>query len=309
MSNLPAAINTALQDKSLASRFNGGRFDKSLKWTAERQFAMQAMEKNPALLRCTPASIQTAVLDVAYSGLSLAPSLGHGYLIPYKDQCQFQPGYRGLLHLAYKAGTIKSVQVNLVYDKDQEFQVWTDETGRHIKHIENQRGARGEVSHAYCIAFLTSGGPPLIEVMNRQHLDAVRAAAEKRPGGGAVWRVWPEEMQKKAVLRRASKFWPHDDGGMMEHMLRTSDRHSFIDFDDVAADSEPPEQELCISMDQQTQLNDVLVSNGIAPDVAPQWLSRYAKAKGYSSITNMPARLYADAHKELDDRSQQAVRG
>lgn len=309
MTNLPAPLVEALQDKKLASKFTHGRHDKALKIAAERQFAEQAMLKNPKLAQCTGASIQTALLDVAYSGLSLAPSLGHAYLIPYKDQCQFQPGYRGLLHLAYKAGTVKSIQVNLVHEHDPEFQVWSDEHGRHLKHIENQRGNPGEVTHAYVLAFLNAGGPAIIEVMNKAQLAAVRRAAESRPGGGAVWKFWPEEMMKKAVIRRASKFWPKDDGGAMQHMIETADRHSFINFDDVPVDADPPEQELVLTVDQQTALNDVLVDAGVQPEIAPEWLRRYALALGYNSIEAVPARLYDRAYEELGKRAREAVGG
>jgi len=309
MSNLPAPIIEALKDKSVASRFTAGRYDKALKWSAERQFAEQAITKNPELLKCSMASIQQALLDVAYSGLSLSPSMAHGYLIPYGEQCSFAPGYRGLLHLAFKAGTVKSVQVNLVYDGDPEFHVWTDETGRHIKHVENQRGKRGEVSHAYCLANLTAGGPPIIEVMNREQLKAVEAAASARNRkGGMVWRsAFREEMCKKAVLRRASKFWPKDSGGLIEHMMSVSDKFDGIDFNDIEQDRDPPEQELCISLDQQTMLQDTLIEHGIPPDAAPTWLSHYAKAKGYSSADNLPARLFDEAKAFLIERAKKAA--
>lgn len=307
MTNLPVAITEALHNKSLASRFSGGRFDKDMKWSAERQFAEQALQKNPKLVRCTESSIMSAMLDVAYTGLSLSPALAHGYLVPYGDICTFAPGYRGLLHLAYKAGTIKSVQANLAYDNDDVFQVWTDETGRHLKHIENVRGNRGEISHAYCLAFPTAGGPALIEIMTAAELRAVEAQA-KRKGGGAVWgSAWRGEMCKKAVIRRASKTWPKDSGGLIEHMMGVNDQ--FSGFDDVIVDADPPEQEICISLDQQTALNDLLLEVGIPADQAPEWLGRYAKAKGYGSIENMPERLYDEAHAELDDRARRAIRG
>lgn len=114
---------------------------------------------------------------------------------------------------------------------------------------------------------------------------------------------------KKAVIRRASKFWPKDSGGLIEHMISTADRHSFINFDDVPEDAEPPEQELCLNLDQLTVLNDTLLENGIQADVAPEWLRRYAMALGYSSIENVPARLFEQARQDLDDRSKAAVSG
>jgi phage RecT family recombinase len=303
-----ALINDAFEApniKSLISKFSSGRFDKDMKWSAEKQFATAIIGDNRKLQECSPQSIQGAMLDVAYTGLSLSPTLAHAYLIPYGNTCKFRPGYRGLLHMAYKAGTIKSVQVNLVYEGDQEFKVWTDEHGRHIRHVENARGKRGDITHAYCIAHLTAGGPPLIEVMSRAQLNAVRAAAERKSGGGAVWRSWPEEMMKKAVIRRASKFWPKDNGGMLEHMMQVSDTYDPVAFDDDP-DTPPAEAELCINLDQQTALTDLLTDHGIAATVAPEWLRRYAQSKGYAHIEDMPARLYDDAHaaltKILDER-------
>lgn len=308
--NLPARLNDALygsESKSIASRFNAGRFDKSLKWAAERQFAEQAMIKNEALMRCTPESIQGALLDVAYSGLSLSPVLAHGYLIPYGQTCSFAPGYRGLMHMAFKAGTVKSVQVNLVHQNDPTFRVWTDEHGRHLQHDENLRGGkRGEVTHAYCITNLTAGGPAIIEVMGRADLDAARSASQKRnKRGGAVWSTWPEEMMKKCVIRRASKHWPKDDGGILRHMMEVSDKYDSIDFA-PDPDEAPAEAELCMSADMNTVLTDLLLDRGIAPTVAPEWLRRWAQSKGYASIDDTPARLFEEAQaaltKILDDR-------
>ena len=298
--------------KSLVSKFNSGRFDKAMKWGAEKLFAQQAIQKNEQLLTCTPESIQGAMLDVAYSGLSLSPSLSHAYLIPYGRTCSFAPGYRGLMHMAYKAGTVKSVQVNLVRENDQEFQVWTDEHGRHLRHIENARGKPGKVTHAYTVANLMAGGPPLIEIMGRKDLDAIEAASRRRnKKGGMVWRSWPDEMCKKAVIRRASKFWPKDNGGLLEHMMQVSDRYDPVEFEE-SPDTPPPEAELCMNLDQQTALTDLLLGHGIEPTVAPEWLRRYAQSKGYASIEDMPARLYDDAQttlkKILDERATAATR-
>ena len=308
-SSLSAIVNTVLRgpdSKSLASKFTSGRFDKDLKWAAERSFAEQAIAKNEKLQGCTNESIQGAMLDVAYSGLSLSPTLAHGYLIPYGETCTFAPGYRGLLHLTYKAGTIKSIQVNLVYRNDQEFQVWTDENGRHLRHIENIRGDRGTVTHAYCIANLTAGGPAVIEIMNKTQLDAVETQA-KRKGGGMVWAgPWRDEMCKKAVIRRASKFWPKDNGGYLQHMLEVANRHDPVDFE-TDHDQAPPEAELCINMDQHTALTDLLTERGISATDAPEWLRRWAQSKSYGSIEDVPARLFDEAKvtlaKALDDRA------
>jgi len=301
--NLPATINNVLHgpgSKSLASRFTSGRFDKSMKWAAERQFAEQAMIKNTKLLECTPESIAGAMLDCAYSGLTLSPVLAHGYLIPYGKICSFHPGYRGLMQMAFKAGTVKSAQVNLVHQNDPTFRIWTDERGRHLQHEENQRGNAGEVTHAYVICNLMAGGPPIIEVMGRADLNRAYAASQKRnKAGGAVWKIWPEEMMKKCVIRRAAKFWPKDDGGVIQHMMEVSDRHDFVDFA-PDPDEAPSEAELCMSTDMYTELSDLLVNRGIEPTVAPEWLRRWAQSKGYASLDDTPARLFDECKESLE---------
>lgn len=315
MSNLPTVITEALENKSLASRFSHGRFFKDMKWAAERQFALQIIGKSPKLQQCNPETVATSMLDVAFSGLSLSPSLAHGYLIPYGSVCTFSPGYRGLMHLAYKAGTLKSAQVNLVYSNDIEFRVWTDEDGRHIMHREAVRAEkRGDITHAYSLANLMSGPPTMIEVMGPEQLAAVEWAATHKPGGdlkpdgGMVWKgPFRSEMCRKAVFRRQSKFLPKDDGGYMEHMMSVADRFDGNSFDEVEPDTEAPEQELCVSLDQITELNDLLLEHGIKPDVVPVWLGRYAKAIGYSSIENMPARLFAEAKRALSKRVDEVV--
>src|SRR5688572_28390668 len=89
-------------DKKLVSTFIANRHDAALKWRSELQYAVRAIQNNEQLRECDPDTIKLALLEVAYSGLSLAPSLGHGYLIPYKRTCTFSPGYKGILHLCYK---------------------------------------------------------------------------------------------------------------------------------------------------------------------------------------------------------------
>ena len=303
--NLPVRYEEALKDRKIVAQFSKGRFDKDMSAAAERQFALQIVERNKGLQNCTPESLQMALLDASYSGLSLSPSLAHAYLIPYKDQAQFAPGYRGLMHLAYRAGTIKSVQVALVHEKDPEFRVWTDEFGRHIHHTESRSGDRGRVTHAYCIAFPATGGPAMIEVMDRRQLDQIQAAATSRPGGGAVWRSWPEEMQKKAVIRRASKYWPKDSGGAMQHMMEVSDKYDAIDFPETTEDDDKPEQELCISTDQIVEIEGLLQDAGVPPTMTGKWLHAYAERLGYAQFEYVPARLYEKAKSELVERAKE----
>ena len=84
--------------------------------------ALTAINKNPKLLECTPASLISALLQAAQLGLSPDGILGEAYLIPFYDSrfqkniVQFIPGYRGLVQLAMRSGLIKTIQSREVYE-------------------------------------------------------------------------------------------------------------------------------------------------------------------------------------------------
>lgn len=286
-------------DKSLISRFNGGRHDPSMKWAAEKAYALAAIEKNEALQNCSPASFQMAMLDVAWSGLSLSPVTAHGYLIPYKGTMTFRPSYRGLEHLCYRAGTIKSIQSNVVRQGDK-FEVETRDNRRIITHVERGDSNR-KISHAYAILHFTNGGE-YVEVMDRPQLDAVEAQAKASKGGGAVWNgPWYSEMCRKAVLRRGLKHAPLDNGGNLAHAIAVNDKLDPIDFDRGTPVEREAVEELA-TKEQILKLHAYLTDNGITEKEADYWLNMLSDALGIDHIDNLPAKHVEEAERRLKAR-------
>lgn len=70
---------------------------------------------NPALMRCQPASVLGAAMTSAALQLSVLPSLGHAYIIPYGQQAQFQLGIRGLVQLCQRSGEFRTMGSTPVY--------------------------------------------------------------------------------------------------------------------------------------------------------------------------------------------------
>src|SRR5690349_753572 len=127
MGDLQVSFQEALVDKRFVGQWNAARYFKTLKFAVERRYVETLLAKkdskgNPSmLLQCTPESVQVAMLDAAAAGLSLSPSLGHAYLVPYRPTATFRVGYRGLVFAALKCGTVKDVQAALVRSKDPAF--------------------------------------------------------------------------------------------------------------------------------------------------------------------------------------------
>ena len=82
--------------------------------TPERftRMVFTALSTNPQLQQCTPASFLGAMMQAAQLGVEPNTPIGQAYLIPYRNkgklECQFQIGYKGLIDLAYRAGTLRT---------------------------------------------------------------------------------------------------------------------------------------------------------------------------------------------------------
>lgn len=71
------------------------------------QQVVQIVAMNDKLSQCKPETVYGAALTAASLKLELNPTFGQAYLIPYRDTCTFQIGYKGLKQLAVRSGAIK----------------------------------------------------------------------------------------------------------------------------------------------------------------------------------------------------------
>jgi len=87
------------------------------------QSAILAVRANDQLLQCTPRSIFSAALRAATLRLSCDPSIGHAWLVPYKNkgiyEAQFQVGWKGLQHMALRTGKYRYINVAPVYEGEE----------------------------------------------------------------------------------------------------------------------------------------------------------------------------------------------
>src|SRR5262245_48677723 len=121
-----------------------GKLDKALSphLKADRliRIAVNAMHRQPTLQNCTVQSLVNSVVLAGVMGLEPNTPLGHGYLIPYGKECTFQPGYRGLMHLARRTAGVKRWRSELVYPGD-EFEI---EYGMNEKFMHKPKDEEGD---------------------------------------------------------------------------------------------------------------------------------------------------------------------
>ncbi len=168
-----------------------------------------AVSRTPKLLECTQESVLQAAMRSAELGLDCGGTLGQAYLVPFYNgktqamECQFIPGYRGLIDLARRGGQIASIRAHCVYTND----TFTVEygTAECIVHKPKLDGGRGELLCVYAIAELKDGSTQS-ETMTRDQVDDIRGRS--KAGDSGPWKTDYDEMARKTVVRRLCKYLP-----------------------------------------------------------------------------------------------------
>ncbi len=86
---------------------------------------ISAVNQNRILEDCSKASIMSAAITATALDLSLNPSIGQAYIVPYNDKhtgtkvAQFQIGWKGLIELALRTGQYSKINVTRVYTDEK----------------------------------------------------------------------------------------------------------------------------------------------------------------------------------------------
>lgn len=184
--------------------FSSALTEQTITWAKESQFAIQAFQKNDKLAEAAlknQASAQNAIINVAAIGITLNPASKLAYLVPRKGEVCLDISYMGLLHLAQATKAIIWGQCKLVHEKDV-----YESNGLELPptHKYNAFGERGAVIGGYCTV-KTAEGDYLTEEMTLEDIKAVEATSKASNG---PWKTFREEMARKTIVKRASKYWP-----------------------------------------------------------------------------------------------------
>lgn len=118
------------------------------------------------------------------------------------------PMFQGLAELAMRSGCISTIHAEKVCNND-EFE-WN--LGRIVKHVPNWKADRGEAYLYYCHVVFKDGSVK-DETMSRLEIESImnRSSAyrgAKQYGKSCPWMTDFDEMSKKTVFRRCSKWLP-----------------------------------------------------------------------------------------------------
>jgi recombination protein RecT len=167
--------------------------------------AVTAMNKIPALAQCDQASFFNSLLSL--SQLGLEPDGRRAHLIPFKNnnlgitECQLIIDYKGLVDLAMRSGSVANIHADVVCENDK----FSYDCGEIKEHKIDFRKPRGEMYAAYAICKFKDGTVKA-EVMSLEEIEGIRGRS--KAGKFGPWKTDYNEMAKKTVFRRLSKWLP-----------------------------------------------------------------------------------------------------
>lgn len=184
--------------------FRNALSDERVKWQKESQFATQLLQKNDYLYTTAlknPVSMQNAIINIAAIGITLNPAAKLAYLVPRDGMVCLDISYMGLMHLAQDSGSIVWGQCKLVHQNDTYINNGLDKAPTHNYQAF---GDRGDIIGGYCTV-KTPDGDYITEEMS---IDAIRKVEATSKAKNGPWKTFWEEMARKAIVKRASKYWP-----------------------------------------------------------------------------------------------------
>lgn len=209
---------TALEparEQMLKMGFTKERFEK------EALFAVSIWNdpKSVYLRKSTQGSLIQALVNVAQTTLTLNPVAKESFLVPRYDRiskqvrCTLEPSYVGLVKLLTDAGSVTSINTQLVYSGDEfTIDLASDNPVTHIPQLKD----RGDIVGAYAIAKLATGEKQ-IEWMDVEEINKIRETSESYKAWKAdnskhtIWNDFYGEMCRKTVLKRIYKYLPRTD--------------------------------------------------------------------------------------------------
>lgn len=171
--------------------------------TADRmaRVALTTIRLNPKLQQCNVQSLLGALMLSSQLGLEPGP-LGHCYLVPYGQECQFILGYKGYIDLMYRTGEYESLAVRDVCENDKfELVYGLEEKLTHTPSFLN----RGKVIGYYLFAKFRNGGH-FIYPMTLEEIERHRDRSKSKNNG--PWVTDYEAMCRKTVIREAQRWMP-----------------------------------------------------------------------------------------------------
>jgi recombination protein RecT len=236
--NLPAPVQIARQIDNMKSKL-ADALPSHIKVDQFNRVAMTAINNNADLISADRTSLLNSCMRCAADGL--LPDGREAALVVFGGKAQYMPMVFGILKKLRQSGEIASVTARLVYQNEIDagrFSFVIRDGEEQLSHDPLLIGERGAVVLAYATAKFKDGTVQN-EVMTKADIEKVRNVSRSKNSG--PWTQWWDEMARKTVIRRLSKYLPLSaEDQRLRNMMRDDAETEFEEMkQDAIAHAQP----------------------------------------------------------------------
>jgi recombination protein RecT len=198
---------------------------------------VQVVSSSQYLAKCDPNTIMAAAITAAALDLPIDKNLGFAHIVPYKDQAQFQMGYKGFVQLAVRTGQYKFLNCCVV--RKGELVKYDELTG---EVIIDQSKRESEEAVGYAAYFKLMNGYEHAEYWTKAEVEDHARRYSKAFGGNyeTPWKTNFDAMALKTVIKSLLSHWGIMSVQMQQALKNDQGVRKTPDSDDVAyPDNEP----------------------------------------------------------------------
>jgi recombination protein RecT len=199
--------------------------------------AISSALDDPKLESCDPKSVFASIVQAARMGLEVGGLAGEAYLIPYKQICTLQCGYKGW-HKLVRGPQVRQIHAGVARENDTEWEYF--ESPIMVKHrpLIAETKERGKVVCAYAVAYdhdlriFDATWVTPAEITKAEKLSVSKNTGLPSP----AWRDWHDEMAKKTAIKRLAKNLPllHQHAAQMTAIESAPGEHYDADIIETA---------------------------------------------------------------------------
>lgn len=165
---------------------------------------LSLVKATPQLQACQPMTIIGSAMVAATLDLPINKQLGFAYLVPYKDEAQFQMGYKGYIQLGIRTGQYKTIHATEVYA--DEIKKWDPLHGEieftdQVTWKQRDAGEMDKIVGYVAFFKLLNGFEKTIYMTKRQVLNHAKRYSKSYGRDTGIWKTNEHEMCLKTPLR------------------------------------------------------------------------------------------------------------
>lgn len=165
---------------------------------------LSLVKSSEQLQKCQPMTIIGAAMVAATLDLPINKNLGFAYIVPYKDEAQFQMGYKGFIQLAIRTGQYKTIHTTEIYA--DEIKLWNPlraeiEFTDQDTWKQRENGESDKIVGYLSYFKLINGFEKTIYMTKKQILNHARRYSKSFEKENGLWKKDPHSMSLKTPLK------------------------------------------------------------------------------------------------------------